>query len=82
MARCLVLLTATLFCLVFSGCRMSRPDWFRPGNLPYQQQRAVVHDPYADNDAGPEVVGARPREYEKPLAEPVRADLLRSWLNH
>jgi hypothetical protein len=40
-----------------------------------QQQRlsATVHDPYADVDAGPEIVGGRPREFQKPLAEPVRS---------
>jgi hypothetical protein len=37
-----------------------------------QRQNASLHDPYSDNDIGPEVVGGRPREFEKPRSEPVR----------
>ena len=45
-----------------------------------QQFDASLHDPYADNDLGPEVVGSRPREFREPLAEPVRNRWLRdSW---
>ena len=48
-------------------------NWSNPGTMSQQQQRATVFDPYADNTAGPEIVGGRPREFQKPLAEPVRA---------
>ena len=39
----------------------------------YQQKKAERFDPYADNDIGPEVVGARPRDYQKPIPETSRA---------
>ncbi len=50
------------------------PDWDNPGTVHQQQQRALVHDPYGDNDAGPEIVGGRPRDFQKPLAQPVRSN--------
>jgi hypothetical protein len=55
------------------GCGYNRPLATRPGSLEQQRFTASVHDPYADNDAGPEVVGARPREFSKPRAEPTRS---------
>ena len=57
-----------------TGCAVDRPNWLNPGTVPEQQRRAGLHDPYADVDAGPEVVGGRPREFQKPRPEPVRAD--------
>lgn len=60
-------------CTLACGCAARRPLWQPPGPLPNQQFRATVHDPYADNEVGPEVVGARPREFQKPLPEAVRA---------
>ena len=48
------------------------PRLFHPGNMQSQVNSALAHDPYYDNDAGPEVVGGRPREYARPWAEPVR----------
>jgi len=54
------------------GC-MSGPKWLHPGPAPYQQDKAVRFDPYPDNDIGPAMVGVRPRDYDKPLAEPSRA---------
>lgn len=49
------------------------PSWTNPGTLSQQQQRAIIHDPYATDTAGPDIAGVRPREYQKPLPEPVRA---------
>ena len=43
-----------------------------PGTIEQQRLRATIHDPYPDPNAGPEVVGGRPREYANPLPEPVR----------
>ncbi len=63
---------ALLLVGVAGGC-VTGPRWLHPGPADYQQQKAVRFDPYADNDAGPTVVGARPRDYDKPLAEPARA---------
>lgn len=73
-------LAVLLLCLGASGCRTYRSNWLHPGSEKYQRQQAVLFDPYADNDLGPEVVGVRPREYDKPLSEPQRAQLFReSW---
>jgi len=56
-----------------SGCGwMSPPNWRHPGPAPYQQQRAVEFDPYPQDDTGPNVVGGRPLQYQKPKAETVR----------
>jgi hypothetical protein len=49
------------------------PDFLSPGWAQQQRAEAIVHDPYALNDVGPEVVGARPREYQQPVTEVERA---------
>jgi hypothetical protein len=46
-----------------------------PGPTAYQRAAAIQHDPYLLDDVGPEVVGARPREYQRPLNEVQRARL-------
>jgi hypothetical protein len=46
-----------------------------PGPAGYQRAEAIHHDPYLLDDVGPEVVGARPREYQRPLNEVERARL-------
>ena len=69
----LILLLAS----VTAGCGYERPFARRPpGSVDYQRTAAQLHDPYPDPDAGPAIVGGRPREFQKPLAEPVR----NSWL--
>jgi hypothetical protein len=45
----------------------------QPGTMQQQRLGANYHDPYADQDAGPEVVGGRPRDFQKPLAEAARS---------
>jgi hypothetical protein len=78
----LTLLTVMTVTAVMSGCAQPRPLLAPPGTVQQQQYSASVHDPYADNDAGPDVVGSRPREFQRPLAEPVRNRWLRdSWWN-
>lgn len=59
----------------FAGCSptVSRPDWFNPGPMIEQKQRAVQYDPYPDQDAGPEVVGGRPLDYERQIPETERS---------
>ena len=75
--RCRLLLASLVVLAV--GCN-SFPRLYGPGTSRVQQLNASVHDPYADSDAGPEVVGSRPRDFQKPWAEPVRSRLLReSW---
>ena len=58
------------------GCRhVQLPRFLQPaGTSNSQQARASFEDPYADNIAGPEIVGGRPREFQKQLAEPVRSN--------
>ena len=57
-----------------AGCSsLSPPNWSRPGPAEYQQRQAERFDPYPENEPGPAIVGARPREYEKPPAEVSRA---------
>lgn len=60
------------------GCHW--PGFYHPGTAPYQRYQATLHDPYPDTDLGPAVVGGRPRDFEKPLPEPVRNRWLQdSW---
>ena len=47
------------------GC-LSVPNLDHPGTERDQQARARYFEPYPDNDAGPPVAGARPREYQEP----------------
>lgn len=63
-----VLLAAAI--VIFAGCQS--PHWDRPGTIQQQRLRATIHDPYPDPDLGPEVDGGRPREFIRPLPEPVR----------
>ena len=73
MTNNLRLLIASCFVVATFGCSWPRPWSAPPGPVRYQQNNASYHDPYADEDAGPEVVGARPRDFQKPSAEPVRS---------
>ena len=54
------------------GC-LAMPNLAHPGTEEHQQARAQVFEPYPENDPGPPVVGARPREYQDPRAEVTRA---------
>src|SRR4051812_49780210 len=62
-----------------SGCGPEvarlRQSIAHPGPAAYQRSQAIQHDPYPLDDVGPEVVGARPREYQRPLNEVERARL-------
>jgi hypothetical protein len=70
MTRHFAILLATALLASVTGCRGMMPRWFAPGDLQTQRYGAVLHDPYPSVDAGPEVVGGRPREFQRPLAEP------------
>ena len=49
------------------GC-LAMPNLAHPGTEDHQQARAQVFEPYPENELGPPVVGARPREYQDPRA--------------
>ena len=69
--RCLSML---LLSVSLGGCaNVSRPNWFAPGPPALQRARANRFDPYPENDLGPAVTGARPRDFQIPQAEPKRA---------
>ena len=61
-----------------SGCGIfykstQKPNILHPGTVQQQRLAAVAHDPYADPDIAPANAGGmRPRDFQKPLAEPVR----------
>ena len=81
MSRLCQFLSVSLLVVGFAGCAGRDLGWFPPGPIRQQQFRASLHDPYPDNDAAPEAVGTRPRDFQKPLAEPVRNSLIRDrWL--
>lgn len=72
---CCVLLVAS------TGCAGRPRGWGMPwgqGSTNRQTARAAVHDPFPQNDIGPEVVGGRPREFASPQAEPVRHHVTQS----
>lgn len=54
------------------GCATPHRDFWHPGTIEAQRLRATIHDPYPDQEAGPEIVGGRPRDYAQPLPEAVR----------
>lgn len=81
MSRLVRWLVVMVFAVAVGGCAgLERPRLLAPGPAAYQQRRAERFDPYADNEAGPAVVGARPREYDKPFAEPSRARWTIPWM--
>jgi hypothetical protein len=72
-------LLTVLFCLALAGCNVGRPNWFQPGSIDQQQQRAVIHDPYTDNDLATPVVGGRPRDFQQPASEATRTQPWKYW---
>jgi hypothetical protein len=67
------LAVASCFVTMTLGCSLPRPLFAPPGPVRYQQNNASYHDPYPDPDAGPEIDGGRPRDFQIPSAEPVRS---------
>jgi hypothetical protein len=63
---CLIALSAVL--PACSGPdRLATPRITAPyGSVDDQQKWAQYHEPYPENDLGPPIAGARPREYEDP----------------
>lgn len=69
-------LAAALLATVGCGPSLRTPRWFDPGNTATQRYDAIYVDPYPLPDLGPEMVGARPREYQAPVPPVVRGRLL------
>ena len=60
--------------LLSVGCQgLAAPPIFNPGPAELQQARAERFDPYPENEPGPEIVGGRPLDYDRPPAEPLRS---------
>lgn len=60
-------------CLACSPA-VKMPRLYNPGPAGYQRFQATQgHDPYPLPDAGPEIVGGRPREFQLPTPQVERA---------
>src|SRR5690606_3716257 len=79
--RTLLALAAVSTLLAVAGCRSPGERVLpAPGPIWYQQQQAVLHDPYPDNDLGPAMTGVRPPSYDRPAPEATRSKYYReSW---
>jgi hypothetical protein len=65
--------------LVSCSSTIRWPRFYGPGPAPAQQAQAERSDPYPIPDMGPEIVGGRPREFDKPRDEVRRSqEFLRS----
>ena len=73
MARMACWLLAVALVLGSVGCGMERPRLAGPGPADYQRTVAEQFDPYPETEPGPEIVGARPREFQKATPETPRA---------
>jgi len=61
--------------LAAGGCSSLEPFglWYGPHTTSESQRaQAQYVDPYPSREAGPELIGGRPRDYDLPRAEPVR----------
>ena len=68
MAGLLMVLLATV-----TGCAgTAYPQLLNPPPVNVQQQRAERFDPFPEVGSGPDLTGARPREYDIPSPEPAR----------
>ncbi len=54
--------------LLLSGCYLPIIDG-PPGTIGMQRSRAVLNDPFPSDILAPPIGGARPREFDLPLAE-------------
>ena len=71
----LTLLAATLLLVPLTACSsaVKKPSFLHPGPASFQRNNAEQFDPFPLNDLGPEIVGGRPREFQKPIDEVRRA---------
>ncbi len=54
-----------------TGCHL-RPNFGPPGTIGEQRAKAIVHDPFPDNDIGPPIASGRPPGFDRPASEPKR----------
>ena len=55
---------------IAGGCsNLAGPNYCNPGPQRYQQTRATEYDPFPEPELGPEVEGARPREFQEPRTQ-------------
>ena len=67
------LLVVLLLSLSACSSAVRKPRLLHPGPTGYQRYNAEQFDPYPINDLGPEIVGGRPREFQKPRDEIARS---------
>ena len=75
MSRCFAMLLIGLIAVGITGCNMSRSRLRSPGSVQQQRANAMMFAPFTDEDAGPEVVGGRPKDFQKPLSDTERSRL-------
>lgn len=68
-------IVALLMLLPLTACSSTvfKPTIQHPGPAYFQRNNATHFDPFPQNDMGPEIVGGRPREFQKPPNEVTRA---------
>ena len=73
-----VLTLSTVYLLgTLTGCQHIHEQLTGPrGDIRQQQYRAALFDPYALPEIGIDLGGQRPREFDRPLPEPVREKYL------
>jgi len=60
-----------------TGCQQIQQQLTEPqGDIRQQQYRSALFDPYALPEIGNDLGGQRPREFDRPLPEPVREKYL------
>lgn len=66
---------AAIFALAMLPMTAGCPNMLWPNRGPVEIQRAwdQAFDPYPDPDAGPNPLGSRPQDFDKPMAEPLRS---------
>ncbi len=72
-ATLILTLFALLPLLAACSATVRKPQLQHPGPAGYQRNNAMQFDPYPLNDMGPEIVGGRPIDFQKPPAEVLRA---------
>ena len=75
MKQIFLLSSAIAITTMIVGCQGYRLPFGPPGTINEQRNRAAIHDPFPETDVGPDVIGGRPREFDRPLPEAKRVPL-------